>query len=450
MFVAAAFLLLLLFWDGVSLNRLAAKAADSIRVSSSPPIIQTYAGRVFNVETVVKNHSNLALRIVGFSRRFPPQLEGTVSRGKSGEDLLLHLGEVMLLTRLTPNAPGSTRVAELTITLRSRVSLFQKSLTLNDDVLVLARPQITQHIAPIDVEVMSDLAVDRLRKGHGTEFAGIRPFNYDDSYHSIDWKATARAGKLMTRETYLERPPAVYLVVDASGSMTTAEDPPSAPNALLSEIGKLLAGLRSLTPIGLVVYNERAILANAEPRFGVWNREKIQRILVEVAKPVATPQISEGGENRTYASMAREVRELRNVALSKGADTDPRQVQLLSRLTLPYLMRSMSGYLKRVRKQGAYKAFAIVNGEAEPMLVIAISNGKVNLNGLFEGAKTAMTLGHQVIVVIVDSHARVDFEPLGVPTLICKPYEVEAKVSRKILEVSRSRSAIVRSPFLRQ
>ena len=56
-------------------------------------------------------------------------------------------------------------------------------------------------------------------RGIGTEFASIRQYNVGDEYRRIDWKASARMGKLMIREFETERNMKIIILLDASYSM---------------------------------------------------------------------------------------------------------------------------------------------------------------------------------------------------------------------------------------
>jgi uncharacterized protein (DUF58 family) len=53
------------------------------------------------------------------------------------------------------------------------------------------------------------------RRGSGTEIEGLRDYVPDDEYRRIDWKATARRGKPVTRELRDEQAQTVYILIDA-------------------------------------------------------------------------------------------------------------------------------------------------------------------------------------------------------------------------------------------
>src|SRR5262249_58801684 len=61
----------------------------------------------------------------------------------------------------------------------------------------------------------------RLRGGEN-EFERLREYGRDDEYRNIDWKATARRGRLIVREYQQERNQTVVCLLDC-GRLMTAE-----------------------------------------------------------------------------------------------------------------------------------------------------------------------------------------------------------------------------------
>lgn len=70
---------------------------------------------------------------------------------------------------------------------------------------------------------LRDMGLRRLgERGEGTEFESLRDYVPDDEFGDIDWKATARRGKPITRHYEIERSQNLLLMLDA-GRMMTAE-----------------------------------------------------------------------------------------------------------------------------------------------------------------------------------------------------------------------------------
>jgi uncharacterized protein (DUF58 family) len=60
------------------------------------------------------------------------------------------------------------------------------------------------------------------RRGGESEFERLREYRRGDEYRSIDWKATARRQKLISREYQLESNQNILFLLDA-GRLMTAE-----------------------------------------------------------------------------------------------------------------------------------------------------------------------------------------------------------------------------------
>ena len=60
--------------------------------------------------------------------------------------------------------------------------------------------------------------------GAGREFESLRDYQIDDDYRRIDWKATARKGKLISRQFEVERSQNIILVLDVGRTMLAEID----------------------------------------------------------------------------------------------------------------------------------------------------------------------------------------------------------------------------------
>lgn len=63
------------------------------------------------------------------------------------------------------------------------------------------------------------------KRGKGTEFETLREYQADDEYRDISWKASARAGKLLTQTFQVERSQNVMILVEAGRMMSAQVDP---------------------------------------------------------------------------------------------------------------------------------------------------------------------------------------------------------------------------------
>jgi hypothetical protein len=98
------------------------------------------------------------------------------------------------------------------------------------------------------------------------------------------------------------------------------------------------------------------------------------------------------------------------------------------------------------RIQGAYKAFAKASSSTEPLLIIAISDGKRNTDGIVQGAKIAATSRHRVILLLLASYGRIPashsfaaLQNLGVRLQQCRTEEVARIIQAQLIKASQER-----------
>lgn len=102
----------------------------------------------------------------------------------------------------------------------------------------------------------------RRQVGRGRDFEKLREYQPGDGFDEIDWKATAKRGKPVTKVFQVERTQEVYVVIDASRlSARTLERDGKEVTALERSITAamvlLLAAQRQGDRFGLVVYDDR-------------------------------------------------------------------------------------------------------------------------------------------------------------------------------------------------
>jgi uncharacterized protein (DUF58 family) len=101
----------------------------------------------------------------------------------------------------------------------------RRTLDVAADVRVFPNFAPLARMAGLSVELASRSVGARLqrRRGEGTEFQELRDYRVGDSLRKVDWKATARAGRLMSRQYRDESHQQVVLMLDC-GRRMLAED----------------------------------------------------------------------------------------------------------------------------------------------------------------------------------------------------------------------------------
>ncbi len=126
----------------------------------------------------------------------------------------------------TPPARGDYEFGDIHIRGRSRLALSWWQRRIPAAQAVKVYPDLLQ-VQRYDLLARSDrlqqVGFRRLRQlGEGTEFESLREYVPDDDFSDIDWKATARRNKPITRQYEIERSQNLILMIDA-GRMMCAE-----------------------------------------------------------------------------------------------------------------------------------------------------------------------------------------------------------------------------------
>ncbi len=107
-------------------------------------------------------------------------------------------------------------------------------------------------------------------KGSGFEFHQLRDYEPSDDIRFIDWKASARADKMLVKEYLDDRTKIVHVVLDVSASTTF-----SSKADLMKQLAACLAfvGLHSKDAVGLLLFSKEVevIIPPRQSRAHVWS-----------------------------------------------------------------------------------------------------------------------------------------------------------------------------------
>jgi uncharacterized protein (DUF58 family) len=132
-----------------------------------------------------------------------------------------------LVYRVRPLARGNHVFGALTLRVDSPLRLWQRSLSCGAPTQTRVYPdfaKVTQYTLLASDNRLSQIGVlQRRRRGEGLEFHQLREYRQGDTSRQIDWKATARFGKLVAREYQDERDQHIVFMLDCGQRMRASE-----------------------------------------------------------------------------------------------------------------------------------------------------------------------------------------------------------------------------------
>lgn len=129
-----------------------------------------------------------------------------------------------LSLRVMPRARGAAMLGPLYITATNTFGLLARRWILRAHMPIRVYPDLSAVERYGELARRGRLVEAGFRKlrlhGRGGEFDSLREWTPDDEFRTINWKATARRGKLMVDQYDVERSQTIMLVLDAGRLMT--------------------------------------------------------------------------------------------------------------------------------------------------------------------------------------------------------------------------------------
>ncbi|MCA1815273.1 MAG: DUF58 domain-containing protein [Acidobacteria bacterium] len=136
-------------------------------------------------------------------------------------------------------------------------------------------------------------------RGEGRDFESLRDYVPGDELRHISWSATARRGKLMTRQYQIERDQTILVALDAGRLMTARiEDETKFDSAIHAALALMSAAQRGGDNAGVVVFGRR-VTAYVPPARG---REQVDAVLE--ALHAVEPELIEPSYTRAFEYVA--------------------------------------------------------------------------------------------------------------------------------------------------
>ncbi len=162
---------------------------------------------------------------------------------------------------IRPVARGRFRIFGWTLRLLDPRRLFVGEVTSSEESLIEVYPVIESK-GPLTPLALYGESAGIFRKSHsGADYAGTREYAPGDEYGKVEWKATARLGRVMVKEFHPETQTALQILIDAGRTMSERSYVGTRLDEALA-VARLLTDstVGSETNVGIWVYNETEIV----------------------------------------------------------------------------------------------------------------------------------------------------------------------------------------------
>ena len=214
--------------------------------------------------------------------------------GETGETATLAPGDgASLPLALVGRARGVHELGPVAVQVRGPLGLFDRThrFELKDTITVAPSIAGVRRYRLLSLQHrLRDAGVRSIRRrGEGTSFANLRDYTPGDDPRHIDWKATARRRKPITREFTVEQGQTVMIVIDAGRLMTQLSGPfPRFEYALSSALVLADVAAQSGDQVGLMIFDTE-VRAFVPPARGRAALEAIRGALVPATATMAEP-----------------------------------------------------------------------------------------------------------------------------------------------------------------
>lgn len=247
--------------------------------------------------------------------------------------------ETVLRFTLTGTERGRFPLGPVAIRVDGPLGLVQRTIrySLADSITVTPSIAGVRHYRLLSLQHrMRDMGVRTIRRrGDGTSFANLREYVSGDDPRHIEWKASARRQKLITREFTVEQGQTMIIAIDAGRMMTQmAGSLPRFEHALSAALVLADVAIHSGDHVGAIVFDDE-VRAFVPPARGAPALRNIRDALVPLTATMAEPDYA--AAFRMLASRHRK----RSLIVMFTDVIDPRASQALiahtSRSTLRHL-----------------------------------------------------------------------------------------------------------------
>jgi len=275
------------------------------RTSLLPPgvrIAREFSGRFAvgaetEVHVKVSNATPRPLSLI-LKDEFPPQM--TISGLREGKMRVAAQSSAALVYALKPPKRGVFEFGSIAVRYLSRFGLVWREQQIREAQSVKVYPNMRRAREAELKALGARSLVSSHRKtswrGEGREFESMRDYVHGDELRHVSWTATARRGKLVTRQYQVERDQTILIAIDAGRLMTARiERETKLDSAVHAALALMSAAARGGDNSGLLVFGRR-IKAFLPPRRGREHMEAALEALHAIEPEMIEPSYARAFE----------------------------------------------------------------------------------------------------------------------------------------------------------
>ncbi|HEX5886820.1 MAG TPA: DUF58 domain-containing protein [Pyrinomonadaceae bacterium] len=216
-------------------------------------------GAETEVRIHVQNATNRSILLI-VKDEYPPQM--ILNGEREGTIHVAAQSTATLVYGVTPPRRGRFEFGQTALRFRSRFRLVWRQMNVAERVTIKVYPNMRRAREAELKALGARSVVSSHRKtswrGEGREFESMRDYVRGDELRHISWTATARRGKLTTRQYQIERDQTILIALDAGRLMTARiEQETKLDSAVHATLALFSAAARAGDNAGVMVFGRR-------------------------------------------------------------------------------------------------------------------------------------------------------------------------------------------------
>jgi len=254
-------------------------------------------GAETEVRIEIANHTARDISLI-VKDEYPPQMK--LSGAREARVDVEAQTSAALVYELTPPKRGRFEFGSIAVRFLSRWRLVWSQTRVDASIAVKVYPNM-RRAREVELRALGTRSFVAARRksqwrGEGREFESLRDYVRGDEMRHISWTATARRGRLVTRQYQMERDQTILIMLDAGRLMTARiESETKLDSAVHAALALMSAAARAGDNAGLLVFGRR-VKAFLPPKRGAEHLDAALEALHAIEPEMIEPSYSRAFE----------------------------------------------------------------------------------------------------------------------------------------------------------